>query len=438
MSDSEPRCTDCRAILRDTAGPLCLACRAEANYWTADVEAKPAGGALAKRQAPPEPTVDELAAWALDAGVLSKSGPQALSWQTRDGDDVAGGMASLVQLRYPDAPQVGFLMLPGQTLTEALDGLAAMVAAMPEPRPPNPVDELLRLWRAAHRPPAEPDRGRRRILAQLERPGSAADTELTLPGMDAAALSAPVEQGHLPQFEPPPTWYPPAYDFLAGETQWATPSPAGLRVLRLMSELLSEPMVPQRVGHVNVSVTVHDLIRRLWPNDRHITSHYKPLLATIDRASVIRIPLSSGDVIYPVRPVATQRAGAIADGRLLFELTYPPGGGQGARFDRARFRKYGPNSLRFRTYFAMLWASDFYARRDSDGAPGAFFLTLDQIVRAAHGPGDVSKSAWRSRRTAIREALKKLGDDAALEIEPPAPHSLTNRINLKLLLPPPK
>ena len=131
-----PRCTNCGcAAARHAAGPLCLACRAQADYHAANMEAKPgrvkpARQSLAKRQAPPEPTVEELATWALNAGLIRAE---------------ARASGTAIHFDYPGAPLPWMGVGAEYSIADGLRLTRTVFANMPEVT--DPLTELRRRLR---------------------------------------------------------------------------------------------------------------------------------------------------------------------------------------------------------------------------------------------------------------------------------------------------
>ena len=297
----------------------------------------------------------------------------------------------------------------------------------------HPVGPLADAWIDANAPPAKVDRWPRATMPRLvtterlgemptiEAPAIRAGGAPQIPPLGEIVPAAAPQLAYLPGLVPadatprgvvPSSWLA----LMDGFSRTHSDPRVWQRALRLVIEVVSMPDPRERVGTVRVQLPVggpDGIIRRLWPGDLRVSEHYGPLRGALERAMLAAVPLTGGPgVLLPIRLHPWQPR---PDASLLFDVTYPRDGGNGATFDRAAFRRYGVQPHTFRVYLAAVWALDARQLRQRDGAAWLAALPLDALAALATYP-DVPRDqkGRENARQSTRATLDRLARDGAI------------------------
>ena len=360
--------------------------------------------------------------WQLDGGMAADA-----AWFLMAGTPAAGRiMGRRAGRSAVDLQADGLRAWHALWHSQAVDALAAGLKA-----PRHPAGPLVAHFVASFPPPAKPDRWPRATLPRLvtrERSGELPAIEA--PIQDAigtpqlaglSALTTPPQQADLPGLELPdatlrgvaPSSWLILIDGIVRITPNADPRERQ-RALRLLIEVVSTPDPRERVGTKRVHTPIGGpdcIVRRLW-NDGRTREHEAALHRAAAIVSATYLPVTDGPLPFLAPAHLLSRQGAR---ELIWDVTYPRGGGNGAAFDRAAFRRYGVHPRLFRVYLAAVWALDARQLRQRDGASWLAALPLDRLAALAAYP-DVARTldARRQWRKRTKAALARLATDGAL------------------------
>lgn len=239
--------------------------------------------------------------------------------------------------------------------------------------------------------------------------------------LGAVPVGDPDDQAWLPGLAPEPSGLVPSLPLIlwdaAGGMSLARGRGAPLALRLWVEAMLAVPNGKRHWRATRVTCTLRDLVEGLWPNGSYRRSKDLPKLVhalrIVDQA---RIPWDDGRSLWrTVSLTSVPRDMRALDTPIVFDVSLPPGSGQGPLIHRPTLRRYGVESApAYRAYLSLCWYWDHYGtvngsmisatlpevQRDKTG----YVLDARGNVVAEHGNPTRRATHPRAVHTGRREA----------------------------------
>ena len=239
--------------------------------------------------------------------------------------------------------------------------------------------------------------------------------------LGAVPVGDPDDQAWLPGLAPEPSGLVPSLPLIlwdaAGGMSLARGRGAPLALRLWVEAMLAVPNGKRHWRATRVTCTLRDLVEGLWPNGSYRRSKDLPrlihALRIVDQA---RIPWDDGRSLWrTVSLTSVPRDLRALDTPIVFDVSLPPGSGQGPLIHRPTLRRYGVESApAYRAYLSLCWYWDRYGtvngsmvsatrpevRRDTAG----YVLDARGNVVTEHGQPTRRATHLKAVHTGQREA----------------------------------
>ena len=185
--------------------------------------------------------------------------------------------------------------------------------------------------------------------------------------LGAVAVGDPDDQAWLPGLAPEPSGLVPSLPLIlwdaAGGMSMARGRGAPLALRLWVEAMLAVPSGKRHWHATRVTCTLRDLVDGLWPNGSYRRSKDLPkLVHTLRMVDQARVPWDSGRSLWrTVSLTSVPRDMRTLDTPIVFDVSLPPGSGQGPLIHRPTLRRYGVESApAYRAYLSLCWYWDRY------------------------------------------------------------------------------
>ena len=185
--------------------------------------------------------------------------------------------------------------------------------------------------------------------------------------LGAVPVGDPDDQAWLPGLAPEPSGLVPSLPLVlwdaAGGMNMARGRGAPLALRLWVEAMLAVPNGKRHWHATRVTCTLADLVAGLWPHGSYRRSKDLPklirALRTVDQA---RVPWDSGRSLWrTVSLTSVPRDMRALDTPIVFDVSLPPGSGQGPLIHRPTLRRYSVESApAYRAYLSLCWYWDRY------------------------------------------------------------------------------
>ena len=184
--------------------------------------------------------------------------------------------------------------------------------------------------------------------------------------LGAVAIDDPDDQAWLPGLEPSSSPLVPALPLVlwdgSGGLSMAQGRGAPLALRLWIEALLAVPSGDRHWHATRVTCTLRDLLAGLWPNGSYRRGKDLPkLMSGLRLVDQARIPWENGRYLWRAVSLTSVPASPALDDRIVFDVSLPPGSGQGPLIHRPTLRRYGVESApAYRAYLSLCWYWDRY------------------------------------------------------------------------------
>ena len=185
--------------------------------------------------------------------------------------------------------------------------------------------------------------------------------------LGAVPVGDPDDQAWLPGLAPEPSGLVPSLPLIlwdaAGGMSLARGRGAPLALRLWVEAMLAVPNGKRRWRATRITCTLRDLVEGLWPNGSYRRSKDLPrLIGSLRIVDQARIPWDEGRSLWrTVSLTSVPRDMRALDTPIVFDVSLPPGSGQGPLIHRPTLRRYGVESApAYRAYLSLCWYWDRY------------------------------------------------------------------------------
>ena len=239
----------------------------------------------------------------------------------------------------------------------------------------HPYEPLVRDWQESAPVPAAWDGRDNPVLpgplatVRYEQPADGDQIHLPFDwdALGAVAVGDPDDQAWLPGLAPEPSGLVPSLPLIlwdaAGGMSLARGRGAPLALRLWVEAMLAVPSGERHWHATRVTCRLRDLVEGLWPNGSYRRSKDLPkLIRALRLVDQARVPWDSGRSLWrTVSLTSVPRDMRALDTPIVFDVSLPPGSGQGPLIHRPTLRRYGVESApAYRAYLSLCWYWDRY------------------------------------------------------------------------------
>ena len=185
--------------------------------------------------------------------------------------------------------------------------------------------------------------------------------------LGAVSVGDPDDQAWLPGLAPEPSGLVPSLPLIlwdaAGGMSLARGRGAPLALRLWVEAMLAVPNGKRHWRATRVTCTLRDLVEGLWPNGSYRRSKdLQKLIRALRIVDQARIPWDGGRSLWrTVSLTSVPRDMRALDTPIVFDVSLPPGSGQGPLIHRPTLRRYSVESApAYRAYLSLCWYWDRY------------------------------------------------------------------------------
>ena len=184
--------------------------------------------------------------------------------------------------------------------------------------------------------------------------------------LGAVSVDDPDDQAWLPGLEPSSSPLVPALPLVlwdgSGGLSMAQGRGAPLALRLWIEAMLAVPSGERHWHATRVTCTLRDLLAGLWPHGSYRRGKDLPkLMSALRLVDQARIAWANGRQLWRAVSLTSVPASPALDDPIVFDVSLPPGSGQGPLIHRPTLRHYGVESApAYRAYLSLCWYWDRY------------------------------------------------------------------------------